>query len=63
LLQSTAPFFDAEAAHLAHVEALRIDEVRCGRQIACAKSRYHNALRGLEALSEAEHRARTATAC
>lgn len=63
LLQSTAPYFEAEAAHLAHVEALRIDEVRCGCQIACAKSRYRNALRGLEALSESEHRAQTVTAC
>lgn len=62
LLQSTAPYFEAEVAHLAHVEALRIDEVRCGRQIACAKSRYQDALRGLESISEAEHRARSEAA-
>lgn len=58
LLENTAPYFEAEAAHLTHLEELSIANVRCSRQIASAKARYHEAMRGLEAMSEAEHVAR-----
>jgi len=58
LLKTTALYFEAEAEHLAHLEEVESAAVRCGRQIASTKSRYEDALRGLEALSEAEHRTR-----
>jgi len=59
LLESTAPYFEAEAAHHVHLEELRRAELRTCRQIASAKSQYNDALRGLEAMSEAEHRAQS----
>jgi hypothetical protein len=58
LLESTAPYFEAEAAHHMHLEELRVAEERCCHRIALAKSRYHDAMHGLEAMSEAEHQAR-----
>lgn len=59
LLESTAPYFEAEAAHCRHLEKLRIAEAQCNRRIADAKQRYHRAMRGLEDLSEAEHHERS----
>jgi len=59
LLESTAPYFEAEAAHHVHLGELRRAELRTGRQIASAKSQYNDAMRGLEAMSEAEHRAQS----
>jgi hypothetical protein len=58
LIESTAPYFKAEAHHLSHLDEIKVAETRCLRQIAKAKSRYHSALRDLEYMSEAEHRAR-----
>lgn len=60
LLQCTAPYFQAAADHLAHLDELQAADVRCQRKIAKAKARYRDAMRGLEAMSEAEHLARAA---
>jgi hypothetical protein len=60
LMKSTAAYFDAEDQHLKFMEQMSVAEAQCMRRIDQAKSRYQDALRGLEALSEAEHHARKA---